>query len=43
MDKELRDDINKETAVMGHTHGPLDLQRLPDLTIGQRRVGDFFE
>ena len=39
----LKDDINKETSVMDRTHGPLGLQRLPDLTIGQRRVGDFFE
>ena len=32
MGKELKDDISKETTVTGHTHGPLGMQRLPDLT-----------
>ena len=43
MVKDFKDDINKETAVMDRTHGPLGLPRLTDLTIGQRRVGDFFD
>ena len=32
LDKELKDDINKETTAAVSTHGPLGLQRLPDLT-----------
>jgi hypothetical protein len=31
--RSLKDDINTETAVMDRTHGPLGLQRLPDLTV----------
>ncbi len=41
--RSLKDDINNETTAGGSTHGPLGLQRLSDLTIGQRRVGDFFD
>jgi hypothetical protein len=33
--KELKDDINKGTAVMGRTHGHLGLQRLPVLTVSE--------
>ena len=36
MGKEFKDDINKETAVMGRTHGPLGLQRLTFLTESPR-------
>jgi hypothetical protein len=43
MVKDFKDDINKETTVMDRTHGPLGFPRLTDLTIGQRRVGDFFD
>ncbi len=32
--RSLKDDINKETTAAGSTHGPLGLQRLPDLTNG---------
>jgi hypothetical protein len=34
--KTLKDDINKETTVMGLTHGPRGFQRLSDPTETKR-------